>query len=87
MCGIDNTDYRTMRLREFRGAGPQKFIMGNWLPQNQLTMVIIPPLPPSVFSLLSPFINVKKKIDGITMYHFSVNPCILPQTAAHHSGW
>ncbi len=37
-----------------QGAGPQNFILGGWLPQNQLTMVIILPLPSSPFCVVPP---------------------------------
>jgi hypothetical protein len=37
-----------------KGAGPQNFILGGWLPQNQLTMVIIPPLPSPPFRFVPP---------------------------------
>jgi hypothetical protein len=53
-----------MRLREFSGAGPQNFIFGGWLPQNQQTMMIILPCPILLSMLLPlpPFDSYKDQL-------------------------
>jgi hypothetical protein len=55
------TSVQMNEVEGIQGAGPQNFILGGWLPQNQQAMMIILPHPilPSPLLPLPPFDSYK----------------------------